>query len=76
VDVDAPAQPPSTAIHRPGDLALALLQHVTIGVGRQHDRRVPELVLDVLQRHALRQQERVSSIGQHRPLTIKSNPAT
>ena len=40
-----PSQGPSPAQHRvhpPRHLLLALLQHVAVGVRRQHDRRVPE----------------------------------
>ena len=47
--------PLENRVHSPRDLLLALHEHVSVRVGRQHDRAVAELVLDVLKGEALRQ---------------------
>jgi len=45
-------------------LPLALLEHVPVGIRREHDRAVAELVLDVLECHTLRQEERCRGVPQ------------
>ncbi len=51
-------------VHRPSHLPLALLEHVAISVRGQRDRAVTEELLDVLESHPLRQQERGGGVAQ------------
>ena len=56
--------PAQDGVHPSGDVLLALLKDVPVGVRRQHDRAVPQEVLDVLQGEALTEQERRRRVAQ------------
>ncbi len=50
--------PTEDCIHAPSNLLLPLLENVPVGVRGEHDRAVPEQVLDVLECEALGEQKR------------------